>query len=180
MKYIDSTYLINDYHAEVTSYLLDSRKRLHVYIDNSFTVRERTYITNMIRETDKIIGINFAFTTNKKIADIKFSQNNNFNDRVLGDTTYTCENGWNIKVNRTQSFKDKKWTILHEFGHALGLEHPFDDSDGDCYETNYMFSSYGGNSDDSVMAYMHGEVNPYPSFWTSNDQNALQDIWGTW
>jgi serralysin len=180
MRYIDSTYLTNEYYAEVTSYLLDSRKRLHVYIDKSFIGRERTYITDMIRETDKIIGINFTFTNNKKIADIKFSQNNNFDIGVLGDTTYTCENGWEIKVNRSQSLKDKKWTIIHEFGHALGLEHPFDNTDDDYYESSYKFSSYGGNSDDTVMAYMYGETNPYPSFWTWNDKNALQNIWGTW
>ena len=180
MRYIDSTYLTNDYHAEVTSYLLDSKNRLHVYIDKSFIGKERTYITDMIRETDRIIGINFTFTNNKKIADIKFSQNNNFDTGVLGDTTYSCENGWEIKVNRSQSLKDKKWTIIHEFGHALGLEHPFDDSDSDYYQSSYKFSSYGANSDDSVMAYMYGKTNPYPSFWTWNDQTALQNIWGTW
>ena len=133
----------------------------------------------MIRGTDKIIGINFAFTTNKKIADIKFYQNSYFPEGVLGDTIYDCDNGWQISINRSQTPENKKWTIIHEFGHTLGLEHPFDDSDDDYYETTNMFSYKGATSDDSVMTYMYGYTNPYPSFWTANDYLALTDIWGT-
>lgn len=176
MEYLDSEYLVNDYFAEVTSYLLDSRKRLHVYVDSSFNKQERSYIVNMIRNTDRIIGIDFVFTNNKRIADISLRQDYDFEDRVVGSTTYTCETGWNIRVNRLQSAENKRWTIIHEFGHTLGLEHTFDDYDDDFYQTTDEFSSYGPTTDDTVMSYMIG--NTYPLFWTRNDMNALRSIWG--
>ena len=55
--------------------------------------------------------------------------------------------GWNISFNQVIDYSDEfdRHLVLHEFGHALGLEHPFDDRDGDVWE--------GADVRDTVMAY---------------------------
>ena len=48
-------------------------------------------------------------------------------------------------------------TILHELGHALGLDHPFDESDP-------LDDSIGYNTDNTIMAYLLGDVVRNPVF----------------
>ncbi len=49
-------------------------------------------------------------------------------------------------------------TIIHEFGHALGLRHEHAREDSECtqYETNKDFTKYGSYDEDSVMGYCAG------------------------
>ena len=68
------------------------------------------------------------------------------------------------------------YVFNHELLHALGLEHTFDDSDGDFYlSTNPQLSA---TPEETVMSYRPPASGIYPDDIRPADYNALQQIWG--
>ena len=68
------------------------------------------------------------------------------------------------------------YVFNHELLHALGLEHAFDDSDGDFYlSTNPQLSA---TPEETVMSYREPVSGVYPTDLTISDYSALLDIWG--
>lgn len=70
----------------------------------------------------------------------------------------------------------RKYTIIHELGHAIGLEHPFDNADGDYYISTDPYKS--ATPDETVMSYRINDTSQLPSFYTQTDIAALTSIWG--
>ena len=70
-----------------------------------------------------------------------------------------------------------RYAFLHELGHVLGLEHPFNDDDGDVFEnvTSPWTSAY---PEETVMAYRQPRLGSWPQYFSDNDLNALRSIWG--
>ncbi len=92
--------------------------------------------------------------------------------RVDGDRTQRAKTGDEL----TQEDKDD-WTkvYLHEMGHALGLEHPWDKADGDWATDN----SNEISPTDSVMEYSARDSAGNIYKWYSEvDVKALEEIWG--
>lgn len=68
------------------------------------------------------------------------------------------------------------YVFNHELLHAIGLEHTFDDSDGDFYlSTDPQLSA---TPEQTVMSYRPPASGIYPTDLTLSDYNALIDIWG--
>ena len=68
------------------------------------------------------------------------------------------------------------YVFNHELLHALGLEHTFDDSDGDFYlSTDPQLSA---TPEETVMSYRSPASGIYPDDIRPSDYNALQQIWG--
>ena len=67
------------------------------------------------------------------------------------------------------------YVFNHELLHVLGLEHTFDDSDGDFYlSTDPNLSA---TPEETVMSY-RAPISEYPSDITESDYSALEKIWG--
>ena len=68
------------------------------------------------------------------------------------------------------------YVFNHELLHVLGLEHTFDDSDGDFYlSTDPLLSA---TPEQTVMSYRSPLGSIYPDDLTSSDYSALIEIWG--
>jgi hypothetical protein len=85
---------------------------------------------------------------------------------------------WEIVVNSSivKNARHLIYTILHELGHTLGLEHTHDDQDGDVHLTTSSRKSSLPRQ--TVMSYGIPEWNIYPIQFQVNDLRALQQIWG--
>ena len=94
-------------------------------------------------------------------------------DNEFGDQYYLLLNGCNGVLDVEG---EPVLLFLHELGHALGLEHPFDDSDGDCLHSDEPWSENATDASVTVMAYKSA-AEPV-GFFTDLDLATLQSIHG--
>ena len=94
-------------------------------------------------------------------------------DNEFGDQYYLLLNGCNGVLDVEG---EPVLLFLHELGHSLGLEHPFDDSDGDCLYSDEPFSFKSADASVTVMAYK-SSTRPV-GFFTDLDLATLQSIHG--
>ncbi len=173
---LEPTYLIESTFVDYTKGLMD-KNILTVYLDRSLDDM-RPFVKQMVKETDKMLDIKFKFRKKAEKADIRFYQKDQVSidsyHNLVGLAQYHENSHWEISVKRGYFGFAKTWVFLHEFGHSLGLEHPFDDYDGDYYVTTNPWGN-GATINDTVMAYQN--VDSYPSTWRTADLDALTGIW---
>ena len=136
---------------------------------NELVSRLNTYIDLQLNEVSSrreadlvIIGVCEDGDTTGMVADNEF-----------GDQYYLLLNGCNgvLEVEGQPVL-----LFLHELGHALGLEHPFDDSDGDCLYSDEPWSRKSADASVTVMAYKSSKKSV--GFFTDLDLATLQSIHG--
>ena len=136
---------------------------------NELVSRLNTYIDLKLNEVSSrrkadlvIIGVCEDGNTTGMVADNEF-----------GDQYYLLLNGCNGVLDVEG---EPVLLFLHELGHAMGLEHPFDDSDGDCLHSDEPWSDKSTDASVTVMAYKSSKK-PV-GFFTDLDLATLQFIHG--
>jgi len=144
------------------------------------------FIRDSLIRLDSLIDLDFRFTTSKDTADLDFFVDSTISLGGTGTTlgialsnSSASRNWWEIALNgpALQNQPDYlRYATIHEFGHTLGLEHPFDNGDGDYYgSTSSTASAF---PEDTVMAYRSPQGSSWPTWYSANDINALVSIWG--
>ena len=146
---------------------------------------DQDYFRSVVNRLDSILDLDFRESSNAFSADVDIFYDLEIElgggSITLGLATTSLRGGWELFVNYPEVELDenyRRYVLIHEFGHALGLEHPFEDGDGDTMNgiTDPWASAF---PEDTVMAYRSPKNGIWPEFFTDNDLNALTQIWGS-
>lgn len=147
--------------------------------------QDQDYIRSIVNRLDSIIDLDFAFVGDAAQADTAFyyDQDIDVGGSGSGQTlglAVAGSAGWELFVNYpgvADNWDYRQYVNVHEWGHSLGLEHPFEAGDGDIYENNTdpWTSAY---PEQTVMAYRNPQSGDWPDFFTTSDLNSLIEIWG--
>ena len=207
MRTIEPKFLIGEDLANITRGIIKEDNILDIYIHNNagpvivsgggfgsqaintvqWSPKDEQFLKDIFVELDKIIDLDFDFTSNQLGADVAIfldTEISTGDDDTLGLTISNRNNSngafWEVFLNEPQFQGEKdyfRYALIHEIGHVLGLEHPFENNDGDVVDgiTDPWKSLY---PEETVMAYRNPTSGQWPNQYTSNDKTALIELWG--
>ncbi|MFQ6538243.1 MULTISPECIES: reprolysin-like metallopeptidase [Aphanothece] len=130
----------------------------------SVSGEEAGFLRENFRFLDQLTGLSFVEQKSRSKADIRITSRKRIRNF---DGLTVRRNGWFDVYWQNKSGGQitdlEKWTIRHEIGHAIGLDHPF----GNGANLKY-------NTDDTIMSYIWTGSTDY----TSSDRAALTALWG--
>ncbi len=146
------------------------------------------FYKKLIVELDQIIELDLEIISEKSNADISIFYDSEINVGTDGGTILgltirnqnTSDKSYEIFLNQPALENDNRYlryAFIHELGHTLGLEHPFNNEDGDIFEgiSSPWESAY---PEETVMAYRTPYKDAWPNSFSNNDINALISVWG--
>jgi hypothetical protein len=146
----------------------------------------QSFLKSTITRLDSLIDLDFEMVNNQAQGDINLFLDQeiavNSGGTTLGialSNSTNQRNWWELMINgpALQNQSDYlHYALIHELGHALGLEHPFDNSDGDVFVSSKPGAS--AYPEETVMAYRQPMNGSWPTWYTNADINALIELWG--
>ena len=146
-------------------FLIQSIQRLDTIVDADFTIRTDGSHGEINFYLDQEIALN---SEDQAILGLAIS---NY-DHIQGGWWETLLNAPGFQGNTAYM----QYAALHEFGHAFGLEHPFESGDGDVYKSTDPYSS--AFPEQTVMAYRAPITGEWPTWYSDSDVEALIELLG--
>ena len=144
---------------------------------------DAAWMRDQIRLIDSALGINFRFVSSSAESnlDIYYDESISLSsDRTTLGIALANDNGrqswWELMLNASALAGNPngfRYTFLHELGHVLGLEHPFDNSDGDAEGQRFGQP----DADATLMSYTRPPEG-WPGSYRMLDWAALATVWG--
>ena len=141
----------------------------------------RDFIEDTITRLGGEVDISFEYVNTYKDANLRFLMVSDDSISSGGLAASNFDEGYQADIvfrsgERIRAQGSNWWqqVIVHELGHAVNLEHPFNDRDGDVYGSEYSTSK-----DETIMAYgSPSEWGRYHKWFTEVGVEALHSIWG--
>tara|TARA_A100001037_G_scaffold305630_1_gene346554 strand:- start:416 stop:1393 length:978 start_codon:yes stop_codon:yes gene_type:complete len=130
----------------------------------------------LIRQLNELIAINLIQVDVRSTADFIIILYDNTDEDLYGLVSETVD-GDEYVLALNAAYDLDALHFLHELGHVLALEHPFDDSDGDCIGSTEEYGDETAHIGQTLMAYETALGNT-PTFYTDYDILAFQTIYG--
>lgn len=148
----------------------------------------QNFLIQSIQQLDAIVDADFSITTDGSHGEINFYWDQEIlldsnQGTVLGlaiSNYNQVQGGWWEAILNIPGFQGNtiyiNYASLHELGHTLGLEHPFEASDGDVYKSlDPQSSAY---PEQTVMAYRPPSSGDWPTWYSYSDLEALIELLG--
>ncbi|WP_269615700.1 hypothetical protein [Prochlorococcus marinus] len=134
----------------------------------------KSFIVDSFNQIDSLIDLDFELINNNSDSLINiYATNYDWNDGTVGEA-FAWDNYVDIEFKVTEDVRENQITIIHEIGHALGLDHPDGDGNNSAFDISQTMMSYNDSSDLNEIWFSEADIYTLQRIW--GEENETNDI----